>query len=57
MSEGWIAFLLVLWLVPGFFSMFVGMQYQLFGRVWLFNLLWLPFWPIMIILIWPRRSR
>ena len=46
---------LIFYYVPPIASLFVGQHFELFGRVWLFNICWVLFWPVLIWVI-PWRS-
>lgn len=51
-----LAIFLIFYFVPPVLSLFVGPSFVMFGRVWLFNVMWVFFWPILILLI-PWRCR
>lgn len=46
---------MVLYFAPPIISTFGTETMVLWNRVWLFNLAWIFFWPILIWFIMPRR--
>jgi hypothetical protein len=44
-----------LYFAPPIASLFVGPSMAMFGRVWLFRIAWILFWPILLFLI-PWRT-
>jgi hypothetical protein len=48
---------LILYFAPPIVSCFGTETMVLYNRVWLFNLVWILFWPVMIFVIWPQRRR
>lgn len=48
----WLA---LLYFVPPVVAMFVAPSYQIFGRVWLFNLVSLFAWPVFMLIIPTER--
>jgi hypothetical protein len=47
--------LVIIYFLPPIIAMFVAPQMEVFGRVWLFNLLSLFLWPVFLLLL-PWRT-
>ena len=39
---------LVLYFAPPLLTLLIPQHFAMFGRVWLFNLCWIFFWPIIL---------
>jgi hypothetical protein len=43
--------LLVLYFIPPLIGLAVGPSMELWGRVWLFNVVYMLFWPLLFLLL------